>query len=170
MKKLEPKDIACNLPYKLTCLVGGEPDSDSETITGLSHDCHGWWADFEDKDSVMLDGIMPILRPMSDITKPIEVNGEKITPIAKILETFNFDGYYGFYTSFKEADDIEVYIWDDHICNLRYNLGIYSASKNHNIAISFDMWQQVNDLLNQWHFDYRGLIEQGLAIDINTVK
>ena len=85
MKKLEPKDIACNLPYKLTCLVGGEPDSDSETITGLSHDCHGWWADFEDKDSVMLDGIMPILRPMSDITKPIEVNGEKITPIAKIL-------------------------------------------------------------------------------------
>ena len=108
MRKLEPKDIACNLPYKLTCLVGGEPDSDSETITGLSCDCHGWWVDFEDKDSVMLDSIMPILRPMSDITKPIEVNGEKITPIAKILETFNFDGYYGFYTSFKEIGRAHV--------------------------------------------------------------
>ena len=26
------------------------------------------------------------------------------------------------------------------------------------------------DLLNQWHFDYRNLIAEGLAIDINTLN
>ena len=126
------------------------------------------------KGDFIIKDLKPALRPMSDLTKEIEVNGKKVTPIKEILKIFDFDGYCGYYTSFrisfKENYKIEVYIWDTHICSLTYNLKIYNKCKNHSTAVSFNMWQQVNDLLNEWHFDYRGLIEQGLAIDINTLK
>jgi len=72
-----------------------------------------------------------VLRPLSDLTKEIEVNGEKFVPIKKIKEMYPLDTF----------------------------------SSTSNIA----QWSfRVVQKLLEWHFDY-GLIENDLAIDINTL-
>jgi len=89
----------------------------------------------------------PILRPLSDLTKEIEVNGNRFLP-AEIL--FSIDN--------SEIDDFKLYgtmpnYWKDALkIKPRY----------------YDFWQI--QFLYEWHFDIHGLIEKGLAIDINTIK
>lgn len=45
----------------------------------------------------------------------------------------------------------------------------YDESKNYDILIQYDAYHPINidlyDWLNQHHFDYRGLIEKGLALE-----
>ena len=78
----------------------------------------------------------PILRPLSDLTTEIEINGIKFVPI-----------------------NILNYISDIH---LRINGEIEGFS---GIPV-YDDFQK----LFKWHFDVFGLIDAGLAIDINTIK
>lgn len=78
----------------------------------------------------------PILRPLSDFTKEIEVNGEKFVPKDKLFHSDNR------WIQFKK-----------------------SITKN---AIHCEPYYIVENLL-KWHFDVFGLIEQGLAVDINTL-
>ena len=90
--------------------------------------------------------IKPILRPLSDLTKEIEVNGEKFVPMKKILKEVGLN-----YPQ-------ECYNQDEAwVLNDGYRaLGEFSYRKI--------------QLLFEWHFDVFGLIEQGLAIDINTLE
>ena len=83
----------------------------------------------------------PILRPLSDLTKEIEVNGEKFVPIER------------FYEFIDNVDFLDQMLED--------------INSNNSIA----NWQYdvVNKLL-EWHFDVFGLIEQKIAIDINTLE
>jgi len=78
-----------------------------------------------------LDKIKPILRPLSDLTKEIEHNGEKFVPSTIFPEHGPYD------TAFKIQNRLP-----------------YSV-----VAILFE-----------WHFDVFGLIDEGLAIDINTLE
>jgi len=82
----------------------------------------------------------PILRPLSDLTKKIEVNGEKFVPIIKL----NLD-----------------YDWSD-------NISIYDFSTI--TGLNMEDIYFVTDSLLEWHFDIYGLIDAGLAIDINTLN
>ena len=81
----------------------------------------------------------PILRPMSDLTEEITHRGEKFVP----LDVFNDRGH------FIEFD----------VAGLLYTVGGCVDSD----------WLMVFDKLNEWMFDYRGLISAGLAIDVNTL-
>lgn len=81
----------------------------------------------------------PILRPMSDITKEITHRGEKFVPI----DVLNDRG------RFIEFD----------VAGLLYTVGGCMDSD----------WLMVFDKLNEWMFDYRGLISAGLAVDVNTL-
>ena len=81
----------------------------------------------------------PILRPMSDLTKEITHKGEKFVP----LDVLNNRGH------FIEFD----------VAGLLYTVGGCMDSD----------WLMVFDKLNEWMFDYRGLISAGLAIDVNTL-
>ena len=81
----------------------------------------------------------PILRPMSDLTEEITHRGEKFVP----LDVFNDRGH------FIEFD----------AAGLLYTVGGCMDSD----------WLMVFDKLNEWMFDYRGLISAGLAIDVNTL-
>lgn len=87
----------------------------------------------------------PLLRPLSDLTKEIEVNGEKFIPEiwlkTYIMEKENYSHY-----------DTS---W---IRELQYK---YDISK-----ISY--W--VMEKLYEWHFDTKNLISRRLAIDLNTIK
>jgi len=77
----------------------------------------------------------PILRPLSNLTKEIELNGEKFLPYVKSNYTLNCFNQ-------MQRNGFEKNIW------------------------SYELTQ----ILLEWHFDIYGLIESGLAIDINTLK
>ena len=124
--KLELKHLAGYLPYKLKGIMyyGGCVREDVEL--GLM-DIPVW-----------LNGsypIKPILRPLSDLTKEIEANGEKFVPIQK----YN-------YLRFEEISN-------------------YRGGSN---TLNFIQVRE-QDALLELHFDIDGLIEAGLAIDINTL-
>lgn len=140
--KLEQKHLASYLPYGLK--IQGQTHEEIAELSALSKYGinikdrsfqYGEWADIFD--------IKPILRPLSDLTKEIEIDGEKFVPYEKCKSVVN------------ESQWIKI-------CNtIDINGGEYS-----NICDMPYWW--VNKLF-EWHFDVFGLIEKGLAVDINTL-
>lgn len=93
-------------------------------------------------------GAKIILRPLSDLTKEIEVGGNRFVPVEKM--------YNGTINSWKNNQET-CGIWYDYIMELH----------DHDLIKEL----QYSDILFllEWHFDVFGLIEQGLAIDINKI-
>lgn len=86
-----------------------------------------------------------ILRPLSDLTKEIEVNGEKFIPLEKLNEDV--------ISKYRlEIIDSKIYLLADY--HEGYNVLSYNSPK---------------DKLLEWGFDIYGLIESDNAIDINTL-
>lgn len=84
-------------------------------------------------------------RPLSDLTKEIKINGEKFIPI----EWFRND-----------------------IKNVIFEMGLFtslSIKGKNECFINCGTYIFINNKLLEWHFDIYGLIENGLAIDINTL-
>jgi len=132
MKKLELKHLSSYLPYGLKIKTTYGWDT-MKTLNdwSINGDCEVAYC-YETEDTT---DFKPILRPLSDLTKEIEVNGEKFIPIEE------FGDFNGFYST---------------------GLGdrIYFDELTFENAIT----------LHEWHFDIYGLIEAGLAVDINTLK
>lgn len=85
MEKLELKHLALYLPYELKGLVF-YTEEDFELISlstkdGLEDEAsiNSWLTGYKSK---------PILRPLSDLTKEIEVNGELFVPLEKLESMF----------------------------------------------------------------------------------
>lgn len=96
--------------------------------------------------------VMPILRPVSDLTKEIEHKGEKFVPAEW----------------FEISDDNNLSLEFDY-GNIKLISNLTSISKNNcHHDINYLPFQVVQKL-NEWHFDIAGLIEKGEAIDINTL-
>ena len=94
----------------------------------------------------------PILRPLSDLTKEIEHNGEKFVP----------------YYQLKVLGLVKT-------ASLRFETIILELDRNRIFYIPdyhdfFQLPYQVVQKLISWHFDVFGLIEKGLAIDINNLN
>lgn len=88
----------------------------------------------------------PILRPLSDLTKEIEVNGKKFIPLEVVLSI-----------SANEERALEIY-------------GTIPDYWNHFTAIEPRYWDYwIVQKFLEWHFDVFGLIPQGLAYDINKI-
>lgn len=165
--KLELKHISPYLPYDLKGmrLDGGKelyylalvrPKSIHPLI----------WNTFGFGDPTAMD-MKPILRPLSDLTKEIEVNGEKFVPIIELAKLFHIcksavthfsnirnDGFYGISVNCHVEND------DGRFA--------YYQIRNEEFVLS-NTYEEVQKLL-EWHFDVFGLIESGLAIDINTLE
>lgn len=134
----------------------------------------------------------PILRPLSDLTKEIVVNGEKFVPLQKLCRLFayneqykkdwifNFEENYTFnggsdrYNFNKEL----IYFCSASDSIMTREFGYYSISKKFYLKNNRDK-EDLTHVVNQydamqklfeWHFDVFGLIEAGLAIDINTLS
>lgn len=82
----------------------------------------------------------PILRPLSDLTKEIEVNGEKFVPNKFLCDKS------------KLAIGCHIRNWNSNVNSIE-SMPVYDYNK-----------------LLEWHFDVFSLIEDGLAIDINTLQ
>lgn len=131
---------AISLPYELM--------GEIEYIKNLVLDPIWFIREFADKAISMVY----YLRPLSDLTKPIEHNGEMFVPIKELCNLYGakFDKPYqnnmcaGFIYGFAAHD----------VLNLK------NIEKN-------EFWK-IHKLI-EWHFDIVGLIEKGEAIDVNTL-
>jgi len=129
MKKLELKHLAGYLPYGLSCVENMDDGVKIEftlEVLNISNVID---------DIKYSNSILPILRQLSDLTKEIEVNGEKFVPVIE------YD-----YLRFEEISTFKGG------CN----------------AMKFIQAREL-ELLYEMHFDIHGLIEKGLAIDINNL-
>ena len=150
--ELELKHIVGYLPYKLKC-------SDGELIGIQDHIL--WSGVFERNhgaDYIPISAIKPILRPLSDLTKEIEVDGEKFIPIEElriINDTIRFcDDRFMDYDDGKNTNVLHFSFYD-----------VFSDS------LSFEEISEIIENLNKWRFDWKdNLIGKGLAIDINTLN
>jgi len=88
--------------------------------------------------------IKPILRNLSDLTKEIEVNGEKFCPYEKYNDDFG--------------------VHDDYLHEFQNEDGSFDVNDCKNLPQYVFYW------LVSIHFDVFGLIPAGLAIDINTLE
>ena len=182
MKTLQLKDIACYLPYGLKFFYKRIDDEPAllHTLDGITieedmndnydlrflvgDDAYCWMSD---SPKILVEyttsWFKPILRPISDLYKPLEDGTIPIVELAKISfpNAANWDYCKGDNYSFSDLD------------NVRF---IYNAEENAFLILGYDssiMFAknqiQLFDYLSEHHFDYRGLIEKGLAIDINTI-
>lgn len=183
MKKLELKDIAAYFPYDVMCKL---PNGDVRFIVGSIENAIVLKLN-KGKQYSPIHHVRPFLRPMSDIVKEIEVNGKKFIPLLALLKIIS--------TTEHEHKIVDIAFKTYNMCgiishafvdyaNETSNLGtlIYRFSydlefrrfghfdKTRNIPLGVPFQVDLFDKLNEWHFDYRGLIEQGLAIDINTLS
>lgn len=139
--KLELKHLSPYLPYGL--MIQGNTHGEVAEMSEVNENnvnikdrgfTYGWWADIFD--------IKPILRPLSDLTKEIEYNGEKFLGSDEFT-----DNEWGEFLSLE------------HIPKMFYKKGLTSI-------LDYD---SVLELIKR-HFDIFALIPQGLAIDYNTLK
>lgn len=191
--KLELKHLAPYLPYGLKAVIRLKEDSglpiDEEGIVTVS--C------FEVAYlGSEYDEFKPTLRPLLDLVNEIEVNGEKFIPLKKLheLDEINFFNYgkdytlnfvdkvisinHNVYKSLQRDDfTIKYLVETSNVGDLVYSL-TYSpdlrrfAKTNETYKTPLGIGYQL-DLFNklfEWHFDVFGLIEKGLAIDLNNLK
>jgi len=145
MEKLELKHLAPYLPYglRIICIdhIGNEMIKDYPTLLGI--DCEKESLKVGSETWRELDGYKPILHPLLDLTKKIEIDGNKFTPLKVLLNACMKGGE-------QEQNMLK---------------GISSKGLFLKTA---PYW--VVQLLFEWHFDVFGLIEKDLAIDTNTLE
>ena len=190
-KKLELKDIVGYLPYGM--LFQEQRDHTILRMDNIeSRNCHEIWAnqkyikgfgkDINDINYPYLSArncsgqgfkfkeIKPILRPMSDLVTSIAVKGyKKNKPFIPLIELAKYDsGNEGIKYTLERDPDPDYADWYV-TASIESNEGPYIYSFNRDVDYQFaSLWEL--DFLNRWMFDYRGLIHDNLAININTVK
>ena len=189
-KKLELKDIIGYLPYGMLFQEQGY-----HTILRMdsieSRNCNEIWAnqkyikglgkDINDINYPYLSAnncsgqgfklkeIKPILRPMSDLIHSIAVKGyNKDREFIPLIEMAKYEsGNEGIKYTLERDPDPDYADWYV-TASIESNEGPYIYSFNRDVGYRFaSLWEL--DFLNRWMFDYRGLIGDNLAININKI-
>ena len=158
MEKLELKHLAPYLPYRLNLLVTSNDictigDSYNRVYKGnkIGMDCK----ELEIIVDFQYEHLKPILRPLSDLTKAIKHNGKNFIPLAEILISIPEADF-----RFKNYKNTVIECWNySNDDSLKFYLPP---------IIGMNEYKHIQKLF-EWHFDVFGLIEKGLAIDINTL-
>jgi|SRR5690606_14837265 len=148
--KIKLHEICGYLPYGLNFIsemdkpyeeYGGQPKWTCIGITTIFKDyC---FITRENNDAYSISLSKPLLRPLSDLTKEIEHNGERFVPIVKLLQEYCFD------TNQMTEQEINEYAES---------------------MIEIDMSYMTAQMLMEWHFDIHGLIDRNLALNINDYE
>jgi hypothetical protein len=91
--------------------------------------------------------LKPILRPLSDLIKEIEINGEKFVPIEYFEDNNYAPAGLEFYSDTNTFLFGKELLWQ--VDEIHYNMV---------------------EKLFEWHFDVFGLIPEGLAINYNDIN
>ena len=139
MSKLTKEILSAYLPWEVMCLNQHLPDVEfvQEELIGISNYVT-WGGIFNARhgsNHVPVSVIKLILRPLSDLTKEIEHNGERFVPI-------------------------EYFLGDDDVL-------ILNAVQINDL--SYLPYNLIQKLLS-WNFDIFGLIESGLAVNLNEIE
>jgi hypothetical protein len=143
-KDLLFKDLCGRQTYNVKCQVFD--DANPYTLSGVLHNKPYSQLYFEELDWKEFDGFVgieyckPYLFPMSSMT---EEQKEEIS------KRYNYHNYFGLYIEITNHS--EGYWDNDNSCNLQDYL-----------------W--LEDWYNKNHFDYRGLIDMGLALDATNLN
>lgn len=161
-KELLQIDTCSRLPYGLKA-------TDGHTMYNVS-------LNLNTKPSVSIEGLLmpdneikPILYPLSSVTKEIFVKGEKLCPMNRLIEAFDFDGYMGLYTTWKYdeiRECVEFFIWGGKVCEMSLHSFLISPEegKYNSTQMGIRQFTQVFNVFHQCHIDYRNLIGLGLAV------
>lgn len=138
------------------------------------------WIDVEfvAKYGIALAGYKPVLRPMSDLYREItdkDYNGGKpFVPSIELAKLLDLDSYGGFYQSYKLISDrhcVEIYLWGELQFVFHANeLQLERLSSKTYCSILLREYISIFDLLHLLMFDYRGLIDAGLAVSVYDLK
>jgi hypothetical protein len=157
METLKLRDIVCYLPYGLRWVgirAGAELTTREKAIIEYSVSSVAFIMTQEKHDNV------PILKPISDLYEPLEDGTVPIVELAKIA----FPNH-----KWELWNNIAITKWRGLI-NGKFS---YVQSENYFMTtLDSPVKNQIQlfDYLNEHHFDYKNLINRGLAIDINTIK
>lgn len=162
------------LRYRTGKLVG------ISDITGVEilFNIEDWVEDYE------LYEIKPILRPLSDLIKEIEVDGKKFIPLVEIAKTALCDTTkivgpsktktdYGVMFDVENDDDSfkhEVFAYSHEIKMFGRHYRTYPHYEHTSQILFVPNQLELFEKLYEWHFDIHGLIDSGLAVDINTLS
>lgn len=169
MEKLEFKKITPYLPYGLSVQFAGELDDNNIRIdtnyikigevtklgsVEFRYTNPIYWMDFKrGYFGVNSVNIKPILRPLSDLTKEINYG----------LSTYVF-------TDLFEIGDCDGCVFEFEHGNIKTIKALENISKYNSYKDINYLPNAVVNMMYEHHFDVFGLIEKGLAIDINTLK
>lgn len=155
MKKLTLSQIAQYLPYKLNILLEiSMEESDSFEMT------------LENIEGVLEYQRKPLLRQLSQLTDIIEIEGKKFNPLSELLK-MKYDFYYHEYKDsiyaqiHYEQNETRASVWFKNQANLEIRITKHD--------LPYEPYWIIQKLI-EWHFDVFGLIEKGLAMDLNTVN
>lgn len=172
MEKIELKHLAPYLPYGVQ--LKGNTHGDIFTLealkeTGLRTTETGYdnWEDLYD--------FKPILRPLSDLTKEIEHNGEKFVPLHQMVKDLVEQVGRTKYQHFIASDGSGmVYATSNESWQLQYkvkkfmfrlhdfSLGKGKTKGSKSTEHYINQYEGLQRLL-EWHFDVFSLIPAGLA-------
>lgn len=179
-RELTLTDIAGYLPYGLKAIPCGG-DSPTTVFEMKYHPIKGdQRVTCGINTELRLSEITPVLRPMSDLYKEItdkDYNGGKpfvpIVELAKIaglskLEVVEEECDHTFSVGISQyiCDDYEAYDfkWSDDRCSF-----VLTEEDSNNALEEYGNYR-LFDLLHQLKFDYRGLIDAGLAVSVHNLK
>lgn len=183
--KIELRHLAPYLPYGLKVYTNGYSDTKIITLNGYDtyenpHRIN--ISSVEKYGGQDLDEVKPILRPMSDLIKEIEgvipleeiakieapnIVGavEKLRKVTAFTRGMSFSSHQiGVYYKYENVQ-VEITLFKDAVFHKKVVDGNDSW-----IFGYFHNYPAILELLYSYHFDVFGLIDAGLAIDINTIQ
>jgi hypothetical protein len=153
MRTLELKDIAGYLPHRLKTYTYVDGDDYDLMDVGRINDDH---TNIKTGKSWMMtiDVINPVLRPLSDLYRTITHNGKEIVPIVECAKML-------FPNEYWEIKD--EYVQCQKGIDFHYSDGMFKSGVTNLHINQFILF----DYLHELKIDYRGLIDAGLAVDVN---
>jgi hypothetical protein len=183
--------LAPYLPYGIRAIV----DETERNLTAVSLDSPfvfvSAWQGSREKEMVSIEDIKPILRPLSDLTKEIEHNGESFVPIVELFKMRTQSTGDKIFDYYIENDTAILRLEGQQLDNLTFRcffeVDIEPGQVMFSIASEtwddFGAGELIDESINMcgnemmmfkklysWHFDMDDLIGSGLAIDINYIR
>jgi hypothetical protein len=139
-------------------------------------------------DKYYTDYCKPILRPLSDIYKPIIHNGEEIIPIIYFAKHILGDKIHGYNQNYRNLHWIifehenllsKYEVQSEYFPERIQTHSCFVYINGYNRTNKHSYWRNCReyktdvvfiDYLNELKIDYRGLINEGLAIDANKLE
>ena len=135
-KELLLRDLCARLPYGVKCQIDtGDADVYADTLA-----------------TITIDGCVCFMETI-DTEDALEYDNIKpyLFPLSSMTEEQKYDFYCRFIENDFDFDDFKEFYFENN--------------EWHKMLTSIDDIGEIIDWFNKNHFDYRGLIEKGLAID-----